>query len=363
MSDFTLDVLHKETLLNKIQHLTDTEQVDLKRRGFFVQTLIWSVDIFTTTPILLVCHFASLLIMLLPMYILVYIFSIQHLAIYAFISQSFFLYCLSRFFMTYVFQWKRFWHIDETGEMKSLKKERWWVFLLLFYDWVGLYRWEKIENIIFAILIHFITIWMLIGMFTFFEEQFATFNFHPYDDYLYPMIAVFIGFYIVGYIARLLVEHFHPLYIFDNLWEKIQKLTPNIEEQSKKIQSEFESTMDFSVLSHGFDLLSRNFSKIVEFIIKLEKAEKRANKWNLFDSEKYINSLRSDIVTPLISLKTFLEEKKIELIQSKQELTRVQVWWSEETGNIELQAKRSDPLILELTANIEKLDVMIEKMG
>jgi predicted PurR-regulated permease PerM len=111
-----------------------------------------------------------------------------------------------------------------------------------------------------------------------FAENIAILEFHPYDDYLYPLIAVFIGFYIFGYIARQLVEHFHPLYIFDNLGEKIQKLTPNIEEQSKNIQSEFESTMDFSVLSHGFELLSRNFSEIVQLIIKLEKAEKQANK-------------------------------------------------------------------------------------
>ncbi|MBX9808795.1 hypothetical protein K2X92_00190, partial [Candidatus Gracilibacteria bacterium] len=78
---------------------------------------------------------------------------------------------------------------------------------------------------------------------------------------------------------------------------------------------------------------------------------------------KYINSLRSDIVTPLISLKTFLEKKKTELSQSQKELTRVQVGGKEETGNIELQSKRSESLIQELTENIEKLDVMVRKIG
>ncbi len=183
-----------------------------------------------------------------------------------------------------------------------------------------------------------------------------------YSSILYALYCWWI-FSLIWFLLNQIIIVFHPLYAFGNLGEKIQKLTPSIEELSIKIRIEFESTMDFSFLSHGLNSLSRNFSKIVELIIKLEKAEKRANKWNLFDSEKYINSLRSDIVTPLVSLKTFLEEKKIELIQSKQELTRVQVWWTEESGNIELQAKRSDPLILVLTENIEKLDVMIGKMG
>jgi hypothetical protein len=183
-----------------------------------------------------------------------------------------------------------------------------------------------------------------------------------YSSILYALYYWWI-FSLIWFLLNQIITFFRPLYAFGNLWEKIQKLTPTIEEQSMKIRLEFESTMDFSVLNKGFELLSRNFSEIVRLIIKLEKAEKRANQWNLFDSEKYINSLRSDIVTPLIALKTFLEEKKIELIQSKQELTRVRVWWNEETGNIELQSKRSDPLILELTENIEKLDVMIGKMG
>ncbi len=101
----------------------------------------------------------------------------------------------------------------------------------------------------------------------------------------------------------------------------------------------------------------------MSLVIKIEKVEARANKWNLFDSEKYINSLRWDIVTPLTSLKTFLEKQKMELMQSQKELTRVRVWGSESTGNIELQSKRSESLIQELTENIEKLDVMIGKMG
>ena len=181
--------------------------------------------------------------------------------------------------------------------------------------------------------------------------------------YTIPVIFTLFWLYIFSFIFRQLVEHFHPLYAFGNLGEKIQKLTPQIEEQSQKIQSEFQSDMNFSVLSNWFDSLSATFSEIVSLVIKLEKVEARANKWNLFDSEKYINSLRSDIIIPLTSLKTFLEKQKIELLESQKELTRVRVWGDESTGNIELQSKRSESLIAELTENIEKLDVMIGKMG
>ncbi|MBX9808794.1 hypothetical protein K2X92_00185 [Candidatus Gracilibacteria bacterium] len=169
-------------------------------------------------------------------------------------------------------------------------------------------------------------------------------------------------FLIMGYMLNYIVNITIPLYAFGNLGEKIQKLTPKIEEQSQKIQSEIQSDMNYFVLSSGFDSLSSTFSNIVTLVIKLEKAEKRANKGNLFDSEKYINSLRLDIVSPLISLKIFLEEKKIELTHSQQELTRVRIGGNKETGNIELQSTRGELLIKELTEKIEKLDTMIEKI-
>lgn len=173
----------------------------------------------------------------------------------------------------------------------------------------------------------------------------------------YLLIPLFL------YFLRQLVEHFHPLYTFWNLWEKIQKLTPQIASQSELIQREFEKDMNFSVLHAGFEKLSSIFSQIISLVLKLEQVEKRANKWNLFDSTKYINSLRSDIITPLTSLRKFLESQKQELLTSQKELTRVRVWWSEETGNIDLASKRSESLLQELDENIEKLDEMIGKMS
>ncbi len=179
-------------------------------------------------------------------------------------------------------------------------------------------------------------------------------------------------------VLRYLFQSFHPLYAFWNLWEKIQKLTPVIEKKSKEIQENFKKDMNFRILSHGFDSLSSTFSDIVSFVIKLEKIEQRANKWNLFDSEKYINSLRWDIVEPLKSLKTFLEKKKEELEKSQKELAhiRVRVWgkedaemnsaWPEQSGFISesaLSSKRSESLFWELAENIERLDMMIAKMN
>ncbi len=183
----------------------------------------------------------------------------------------------------------------------------------------------------------------------------------------------FLTFQVIFFLILLCVDklflYFYPLMKFWALWSNIQSLTPKIEEQSKKIQSEFQSDMNFSVLSQWFDSLSSTFSQIIILVLELEKIEARANKWNLFDSEKYINSLRLDIVEPLQSLKEFLEIQKTKLLDSQKELTRVRVGgeypeinsgWQE---NIELQSKRGESMITELTENIEKLNVMIGKMG
>lgn len=179
---------------------------------------------------------------------------------------------------------------------------------------------------------------------------------------IFKMFVIYILITLLILIVAYCMQYNSIYYIFWNLWEKIQKLTPTIAEKSKQVQSQFESNMSFSTLRHWFDSLSSLFSSIAKLVIKLEQVETEANKWNLFDSEKYINSLRLDIVTPLISLKIFLEEKKIELTHSQEKLTRIRVWGNKETGNIELQSKRSELLIRELTENIEKLDTMIGKM-
>ncbi len=189
----------------------------------------------------------------------------------------------------------------------------------------------------------------------------------------YLIITSFIALCFTSTILTNFLYLISPLYAFWNLWSKIQSLTPRISESSEKIQKEFSTDMNFSVLSNWFATLASDFSKISGYVLKLEQIEKKANKWNLFDSEKYIGSLREDILTPLISLKKFLEQKKIELeasreelkdIQSQRQRVQVQVGWPDTlTGNTELQSKRTEPLIIELTENIEKLGTMIEKFG
>ncbi len=173
---------------------------------------------------------------------------------------------------------------------------------------------------------------------------------------------IFLWTPVIIYLLRQLVEHFHPLYAFGNLGEKIQSLTPQIEQQSKEIQENFEKDMNFSILHSWFEKFSSTFSQIVSLVLKLENIEKKANKWNLFDSAKYINSLRSDILTPLISLKSFLDKQKTELMNSQKELSRVRIWWNKESWNTELASKRSESLMIELEKNITSLDEMILKM-
>lgn len=176
--------------------------------------------------------------------------------------------------------------------------------------------------------------------------------------------SLFISFFTMCTpFIRWLFELFNPLYIFRNLWEKIQSLTPQIEEKSQEIQKNFQSDMNFRVLSDGFDSLSKIFSQIISLVIKLEWVEKRANKGNIFDSEKYINLLRSDIVEPLKSLRSFLEKQKEQLAVTLQELQKVRIGKQTEFSSWSaLSSKRSESLLTELTENIVKLDQMIGKM-
>lgn len=204
------------------------------------------------------------------------------------------------------------------------------------------------------------------------------------DRLIYKIIAVFLSILICWYMSTL--SFYYPLtiwvfllvsytlrrwmtifslYRFAEIWDKIQLLTPEIEKQSRFIQKNFKTNQNFQILRNWFDSLSSTFSKIVSLVIRLERVEKRANKWNLFDSEKYINSLRSDIIEPLKSLRAFLEEQRQKLIGSQRELTRVRAWGIDPSLRSEWQLtwKRSESLILELGESIEKLDVMIGKMG
>ncbi len=144
---------------------------------------------------------------------------------------------------------------------------------------------------------------------------------------------------------------------------KIQELAPEIEQESNLIQLEFQKEKNLAVLHSGFNSLSLTFSQIMELVLKLEKVEKRANKGNLFDSEKYIGSLRTDITAPLVELKKFLEKQREELLKSQKELMRVMTGGSSTIqGNVELGDKRGDILLQELNTNIEKLEGMLYKL-
>lgn len=181
--------------------------------------------------------------------------------------------------------------------------------------------------------------------------------------YVIPWVILFQFFTsIIVYFIFLVASYFYPLNTFWALWQKIQSLTPKISEQSRQIELEFRWDMDFRVLSKSFDSLASTFSQIMSLVVRLEQVEKKANKWDLFDSAKYINSLREDIRTPLLSLKEFLEKKKVELESSQRELmkVRVNVWGEQE--NRELQSVRSQELGKELEENIMKIGEMTKSI-
>lgn len=279
---------------------------------------------------------------------------------------------LYKIFVSYVFSWKFFYTQESIYAYSRTYYSVWdikWLWVLLIFNRPN----PKIHNPFIEDLLYC----MLVGI------MFIVLSLAG----LLIIYLYLVWILVLALLLRQLVEHFHPLYAFGNLWSKIQSLTPRITEESEKIEKEFSTDMNFRTLSDSFDTLSTDFSQISSYVIKLETIEQKANKWNLFDSEKYIGSLREDIVKPLISLRSFLEKKKTELEKSKEEIrnlwaldgetssawqkVRVRVWvgwswntwWNWETENLELSSKRSEPLIQELTENIEKLDIMIVKFG
>lgn len=247
--------------------------------------------------------------------------------------------------MSYIFRTiyngiDNFW--EEIGKMQSYKKDNPVLFISILWCMITLMGWSYYLNRYFPIIT---------------EADIVR-------NISYILIPIWTYLW-VGWIWNTLINHFHPLYAFWNIWEKIQKLTPAIESKSKEIQKNFEKDMNFRVLSEWFDTLSSTFSEIVSLVIKLERVEKKANKWNLFDSEKYINSLRGDIITPLKSLKSFLEEQRMNLRESQKELQKVRVKVggdNELTSESELSSKRSEGLLVELDENISKLEEMIGKI-
>lgn len=226
-------------------------------------------------------------------------------------------------------------------------------------------RWEKRgRKGMPPILMLFVYIVLPIYMFFFFKYESMVIPI--YYLWLNLVLSVCIIFWL-----KYVIRYFNPLYAFWNTGAKLQSLTPKIEEQSKEIQKNFQKGMSFQALSEWFDSLSSTFSVIVSLVIKLENVEKLANKWNLFDSEKYINSLRADIVEPLKSLRIFLKKQGEQLEESQEELKKVRLWigWEDSShssvwqAHIFFNSKRSEPVINELTENIAKLDAMIWKMS
>jgi hypothetical protein len=191
-------------------------------------------------------------------------------------------------------------------------------------------------------------------------------------------LGIFVGFAIYSF--TFLYRYFSPYYQFWRVGKRLQTIWKELSDLNKNIQLLFLKDIPwegfFYQIKKQFSILSGRSREIYSLSVNMEKLEKRINKGNLFDSAKYIGSLRADIVTPLTELKKFLEWQREQLLESQKELSRVRVGWDPETSsepvlnsfqewqeNIELQSKRSESLLQELDTNITALGEMIGKMG
>lgn len=356
--------------------LTSEENIELEKRGFLVRN-----PISFTEYILNYFYNSFLFIAFQFIYFITYHELDLYISVFYYIVFSIWFIWLMLTNLAYIFLWKQF--ILSPSFILAWKVNSWFgwtiISIVLFIRnkilwWKEFRNWWRFLTPFLFIGLPLISSYVLLNIWI---EWVYSENITMRHIFIVMIISsiVFYSTPFIAFLFRKLIEYFHPLYAFWNLWEKIQKLTPEFEKRSREIRSNFEKDMNFSVLSSWFDSLSTTFSKIISLVIRLERVEKKANKWNLFDSEKYINSLRSDILEPLKSLRAFLIEQRQKLIESQKELSRVRVgadpslrsgWqrqlsgWQEQS---ELASKRSEKLIIELGENIEKLDVMIGKIG
>ncbi len=183
----------------------------------------------------------------------------------------------------------------------------------------------------------------------------------------FPSIAIIT---LISIVVPVILRYFNSIFRFWTYATSLQKLTGTFLSNVNEIKMSFTWDMNFSLLKKNFIQFSHVFSHIFSLLSRLERLESNIYKWDFFDTHKYICSLRSDILEPLKQLKTFLEKQRDELLHLQKELQRIKVQvgadpsfhsgWGEQA---ELSSSRSEPLMAELTENIEKLDEMIRKMS
>ncbi len=342
-----------KTRTKTINWFTPEEQKELERRGFLVKKNIWIKDNLRHVGFIIEMLLLATLWLLLFVYMpFAHFFWANSLITVTSIISWFF---MVNFIYEFIQSGYSFFFPEGKISFWDLNKKSSWIIGFSIYSFrekLNSLLWlEQTRPLIFTL---FVSLGTLCAAF---------FGVEVFLKWVIIAILLMWGFIGMLFLFRWLYQSFHPLYAFWNLWSKIQSLTPRISEESKKIEKEFSRDMNFRTLSDSFDTLAKDFNTIIEYVIRLEIIEKKANKWNLFDSNKYINSLREDIRNPLISLRSFLQKKKTELQSSQEEMKKVKVriGWNGETENLDLSSKRTEPLIQELTENIEKLDRMIEK--
>ncbi len=272
--------------------LTTEQKKELEKRGFLVNSIYWYwnlsiindiIKYFWFTIISLIWISVIWIYVLIPIYIVIVIkfwekisdiIGITTLIIISLSIIILFSIPLIRSIYWYFNSWKTFYNNDSIIENWFIKSINTFEKNNSYLSWIHSFMWSnnKETTIIFYSIFILFLITISYGL-----------ELISYSNILLTTLYIVV-FTLLG---RFLYQSFHPLYAFGNIGEKIQKLTPQIEEKSRQIQSEFQSDMNFSILSNGFDSLSATFSEIVALVIKLEKVETRANKWNLFDSEKY----------------------------------------------------------------------------
>ncbi len=166
---------------------------------------------------------------------------------------------------------------------------------------------------------------------------------------------------LMSYVIGIIMQYFSPLSRFANIGIDLQNCVEKVEIWCKNIIISLRGDIDFRIVHSSFDTIAKNLSRSYKLSKKLEQIELEYNVGNIFDSAKFLESLKSDIRSSATELILFLNEKKISLTSGKA-LNRNQQKENSLVGHLILLDRRTDIVISQIDTGISCIQELLKKL-
>ncbi len=190
------------------------------------------------------------------------------------------------------------------------------------------------------------------------DDLFFYFHHHLLCSILFYVSYLSVSIGII-FLIRFLSNIFHPLTSFVYTWERIQHYTRDFIIHSNNIQENFKEKLLNCNFLKDFKLLASFLEKINRLVSKIEVIESTLNMGDVFQSKKYIASLKEDICKPLYALSVMLGEKRSEIIVAIKELNTLKEW----TAHTLLHNKRLENLLTQVEMMISLSSKLLLKIN